>query len=89
MSTTGPHTALKDFLRIKPVDIDLAQKVAKAMDMNCDPMTGIVTGRSVIKTHRDDGTPVDVDVGERVVLCFEYNFMDYRREQLAAQKIDA
>ena len=74
------QSTIESLLKLKPVHRGLADEVARKMGMNCDPTTGIVTG-----TQR---------LGEYIILCFESNFMDERRERLeeaknAARKADA
>ena len=76
------QSTIESLLKLKPISRDLAEEVARKMGMNCDPSTGIVTGTG---TQR---------LGGYIILCFESNFMDERRERLeeaknAAREADA
>lgn len=80
------QSTIESLLKLKPISREFAESLARKMGMDCDPATGVVTGPQILELG-DKST--ETRVGEYVVLCFEFNFMDERRERLAEAKAAA
>ena len=77
------QSTIESLLKLKPISREFAESLARKMGMDCDPATGVVTGPQILELG-DKST--ETRVGEYVVLCFEFNFMDERRERLREQQ---
>ena len=76
-------STIASLLELKPISREFAEVVARKMSMSVDHETGVITGPQVL--NLGEGAE-ETRVGEYVVLCFEFNFMDERREMLREQK---
>lgn len=76
-------STIASLLELKPISRELAEVVARKMGMSVDPETGIITAPHVL--NLGDGAE-ETRVGEHVILCFDLNFLDERREMLREQK---
>lgn len=79
------QSTIESLLKLKPVDRQLALAVAEKMSMSVD-IAGVVTGPVTSMEEGPDGKRHMVSLGEKVILCFEFNFMDERRERLREQQ---
>lgn len=80
------QSTIEALLKLKPISREFAESLARKMSMSVDPETGVVTGPQILELG-DKST--ETRVGEYVVLCFEFNFMDERRDRLAEAKATA
>ena len=76
-------STIASLLELKPISRELAEFVARKMGMSVDQETGIVTAPQVL--NLGEGAE-ETRLGEHVILCFEFNFLDERRERLREQQ---